>query len=131
MTPTYTHKTKHGHLARIICDNLVDMTYPIVVAMMRDGCEQIHRYTADLKYDFDGESEMDLVEYSPWDGVAVDTKVYVRNDRNESWIPRHFSHYNDGKVYTFDSGSTSWSNSEETVHRCSYTTGWTYAKLAD
>lgn len=124
MTPTYTHKTKDGHLARIICDNLVDMTYPIVVAMMRDGCEQIHRYTADLKYDFDGESEMDLVEYSPWDDVAVDTKVLVRNYGCNAWCNRYFAKYENGKVYAFDSGGTSWSSDGDMV------VAWDQAKLA-
>ena len=45
-----------------------------------------------------------------WNKVEVDTKVLVRNKTDDNWLKRHFAKYEDGKVYVFKNGRTSWSS---------------------
>lgn len=69
-----------------------------------------------------------IMEYEPpvdWSKVPVDTKIYVKNLKNEFWGKRHFSHCTpDGKVHAFCNGTTSFTNVEGTS--C-----WECAKLAE
>lgn len=58
-----------------------------------------------------------------WSKVEVDTKIFVRMSGNGKWTKRHFAKYEDGKVYAFKNGETSW-----TAHSSIY---WNQAKLAD
>ena len=60
-----------------------------------------------------------------WSKVEVDTPILVRNDdyATTSWLRRYFAEYDDGVVYTWNCGCTSWS---ETVM-----SPWKYAKLAE
>lgn len=61
-----------------------------------------------------------------WGSVKVDTPILVRHteDEDEEWAKRHFAKYENGKVYTYSYGSTSWS-ADGAV------TAWNYAKLAE
>ena len=62
-----------------------------------------------------------------WSKVEVDTPILVRNTEKEEWQKRHFAKDEDGKVYTWDDGMTSWTaNGEEDD-----ITSWDYAKLAE
>lgn len=126
----YTHRTKGGIKARILADNLGNKCYPIVVALSDGGEEWVDLYTRDLTYDDRGGSILDLVEWSPWQDVKVDTKVLVRDSDGESWNRRYFCRYENGKVYTFASGCTSWSNVEEDK-LTSCPIAWRQAKLAE
>ena len=45
-----------------------------------------------------------------WNKVEVDTKVLVRDRPNDKWVKRYFAKYEDGKVYVFTEGRTSWNN---------------------
>jgi hypothetical protein len=125
---TYTHKTKDGQLARILTTDLKTPHggQPVLAAIVKPyGYETLHSYTSDLKFYTDGrDSAMDLVECSPWDDVAVDTKVLVRNHGCNAWCNRYFAKYENGKVYAFDSGGTSWSSDGDMV-------AWDQAKLAE
>ena len=67
---------------------------------------------------------MEFEEVVDWSWVPVDTKVLVSDDGKE-WIRRHFAKYEDGKVYCFDSGTTSFSVQDDD----SDINGWKYAKL--
>ena len=131
MKPIYTHKTKDGRPARIISNHIINEKYPIGVAILDDDCERLHLYTTNLKYYVEGDSQMDLIGCSPWDDVAVDTKVLVRDDERDNWVPNHFSHYHDGMVYTFQSGRTSWSLKNNADPKSYNTSAWSYAKLAE
>lgn len=44
-----------------------------------------------------------------WSKVAVDTPILVRDNSDCEWIKRHFAKYEDGKVYAWNKGTTSWS----------------------
>lgn len=60
-----------------------------------------------------------------WSKVKVDTPILVSND-NKEWIKRYFARYEDGNVYGWLNGKTSWTATGELSigH-------WNYAKLAE
>lgn len=60
-----------------------------------------------------------------WSKVKVDTPILVSND-NKDWIKRYFARYEDGNVYGWLNGKTSWTATGELSigH-------WNYAKLAE
>lgn len=77
---------------------------------------------------FDGGPQcIDICEYLgivDWESVEVDTPILVSND-NKTWLKRYFAGYEDGKVYAWLNGKTSWSSI------CEFSTGhFKYAKLA-
>lgn len=78
---------------------------------------------------FEGKGQLiDIAEYLgivDWSKVVVDTPIFVRNRIEDVWKCRYFAKYEDGKVYTWCGGRTSWSNviSDEPVN-------WMYAELA-
>ena len=61
-----------------------------------------------------------------WSKVEVDTPILVKGFENE-WYRRHFAKYENGKVYAWDAGLTSWSS--EGNEWC--ITEWEYAKLTE
>lgn len=44
-----------------------------------------------------------------WSNVAVDTKVYVRDSDSDPWEPRYFAKFEDGKIFVWTNGATSFS----------------------
>lgn len=58
-----------------------------------------------------------------WSKVKVDTPILVRDNDDCKWIRRYFAKYEDGVIYAWSGGCTSWTED--------YTTGWKYAKLAE
>ena len=62
-----------------------------------------------------------------WSKVAVDTPILVRDFEyeDEEWEKRHFAQYENGKVYAWGEGCTSW-----TAYNNSDVTEWEYARLA-
>ena len=58
-----------------------------------------------------------------WSKVEVDTPILVRAYEDEDWLKRYFAKYENGTVYAWSCGCTSWS---ETVMN-----DWKYAKLAE
>ena len=61
-----------------------------------------------------------------WSKVEVDTPILVRQteDEDEEWERRHFAKYENGKVYVWSDGCTSWSSEGHMVI-------WNFAKLAE
>ena len=62
-----------------------------------------------------------------WSKVEVDTPILVRINEDKEWERRYFAKYENGVVYAWNSGCTSW-----TTH-CMTTcmTPWKFAKLAE
>lgn len=64
-----------------------------------------------------------------WSKVKIDTPILVRDDENNEWQRFYFAKYEDGFVYTWIAGATSWTavGYEEggNVYK------WKYAKLAE
>ena len=65
------------------------------------------------------ESEVD------WNEVKVDTPILVRDSENEEWLKKYFAKYEDGLVYVWNLGRTSWTAPNKSV------SAWKYAKLAE
>ena len=61
-----------------------------------------------------------------WSKVAVDVPILVRNHPEAAWVRRYFAKYEDGKIYVWSSGATSWS-----VEGRDNVFNWEYAKLAE
>ena len=59
-----------------------------------------------------------------WSKVEVDTPILVRDFEGSDWFRRHFAKYENGTVYAWDGGDTSWSGGD-------IMTMWKYAKLAE
>ena len=58
-----------------------------------------------------------------WSKVEVDTPILVRANEAKPWIRRYFAKYEDGIVYAWNDGRTSWNEAVATV--------WKYTKLAE
>ena len=62
-----------------------------------------------------------------WSKVEVDTPILVRDDRaTASWFRRYFAKFEDGVVYAWIDGKTSWTTLDDRG-----VVGWEYAKLAE
>ena len=62
-----------------------------------------------------------------WSKVEVDTPILVRINEDKEWERRYFAKYENGVVYAWNSGCTSW-----TTHcMTACMTPWKYAKLAE
>lgn len=63
-----------------------------------------------------------------WSKVPVDTPILVNSD-DRCWYNRHFAKYEDGRIYAWRDGMTSWSlkSAEDDIAFIH----WQYAKLAD
>lgn len=61
-----------------------------------------------------------------WSKVAVDTPILVRDCESGEWLKRYFAKYENGLVYAWDDGTTSWSVGDK-----DYVNDWKYAKLAE
>ena len=59
---------------------------------------------------FIASSEKNNQKEVDWSKVKVDTPVLVRSCETDSWHKRHFAKYEDGEVYVFASGFTSWTS---------------------
>lgn len=59
-----------------------------------------------------------------WSKVAVDTPILVTYNGIHSWVKRHFAKYENGSVYAWSDGTTSWSSEGST-------TAWKLAKLPE
>ena len=59
-----------------------------------------------------------------WSKVEVDTPILVRDHESQEWDARHFAKYEDGYIYSWIGGFTSWTSKGKMVE-------WRYAKLAE
>lgn len=67
-----------------------------------------------------------VMNYEPkvdWTKVPVDTKVLVKDHKEGDWLKRHFAKYEDGKIYTYKNGQSSFTTITDE------TTPWNYGKL--
>lgn len=67
-----------------------------------------------------------IASYKPpvdWTKVKADTKVIVWDDFHAR-RRRYFAKYEDGAIYTYDAGGTSWSRPDQMIR-------WKYGRLAE
>ena len=84
------------------------------------SCEQCHMLQTIWLMEEYEEPETD------WSKVAVDTPILVRNVDNEEWNKRYFARYENGTIYAWISGRTSWN-----AYDNDDVFAWKYAKLAE
>lgn len=60
-----------------------------------------------------------------WSKVKIDTPILVNDDKGEKWFKRHFAKYENGLVWAFNNGFTSWTGKQDNVN------SWEYARLAE
>ena len=59
-----------------------------------------------------------------WLKVAVDTPILVNDSNDHEWLKRYFAKYENGSVYAWNTGKTSWSSE-------GHATAWKLAKLPE
>ena len=59
-----------------------------------------------------------------WSKVAVDTPILVNDSNDHEWLKRYFAKYENGSVYAWNTGKTSWSSG-------GHATAWELAKLPE
>jgi hypothetical protein len=88
----------------------------------------VPRIPVELTCFVDNSQCIDIGEYIgviDWDKVEVDTPIFVKMKNDKVWKCRYFSKYENGKVYAWVDGRTSWSN-----RVCDEPSCWEIAKLA-
>lgn len=125
-TVKYTHRTRSGRPARILCTDFGGSLRPVLAAVQYpDASESLVFLQANLKEKDDTDSERDLFERSPWDDVAVDTPIWVCEYKGcpTQWVPRHFAKYENGALFAWVDGKTSHTCDDEQL------TKWEHATL--
>ena len=128
-----TNKEKYG-------DKIIELAIDEGVLALNNGepapCAKIKCEDCDYgKSDSCGGSEYKFREWLnseyveppvDWSKVEVDTPILVRDSEKESWRKRHFAKYENGIVYAWGNGTTSWGafSSDSLVN-------WKMAKLAE
>ena len=82
-----------------------------------DQCKMLQTIWLLEDYEEPKEPEVD------WSKVEVDTPILVRCSEDGLWMRRYFAKYENGIVYTWKDGHTSWT--EDSM------TGWACGKLAE
>ena len=98
------------------------------VPCVRMRCSECGFFSPDHTCGFKARKWLDSEYVEPtvdWSKVAVDTQILVRDSREEAWRKKHFAKYENGIVFAWGDGLTSWS-----AHR-SNVVGWGMAKLAE
>ena len=69
-------------------------------------------------------AELDFEEVIDWSKVPVDTKIEVRVSEHNEWNKRHFAKFENGFIYAWDNGKTSFTSNTKVSY-----TSWQQAKL--
>ena len=85
-----------------------------------DACHMLQILWLLEEYEEPEEPEVD------WSKVEVDTPILVRTVEWAEWARRYFAKYEDGMVYVWNLGRTSWSATYDKD-----VSAWPYAKLAE
>ena len=130
-----TNKEKYGN-------KIIELAIDEGVLALKNGepepcakikCEDCDFYEPDSRkcstYNFREWLNSEYVEPPvDWSKVAVDTQILVRDYKEDTWERRYFAKYENGKVYTWLGGATSWSTSGTDDD---YMADWKMAKLAE
>ena len=111
------YRTNLGHVVRILCidangnfpvvalvTNKLNVSYPLMFTEY-GTCHSVD------------DRDYDLVEYSEWDDVQVDTLIKITI--NGTTYIRYFAKYENGIVYHFSGGASSYTNETKSLN-CIY-----------
>lgn len=109
-----------GHIAvskenKVVCCEEISCI-DCIFDKMTGNCSKLNKEWAEKEYE---EPPVD------WSKIPVDAPILVRDCEEEVWEKRHFAKYENGIVYTWRSGKTSWSTYNGSM------TSWKMAKLAE
>ena len=82
-----------------------------------DACHMLQMIQLLEDYKEPEEPEID------WSKVEVDTPILVREYEEQDWVKRYFAKYENGTVYAWRDGCTSWTEENASA--------WKYAKLPE
>lgn len=119
----YADEIKRYSDSQVLCDKIKIpfILEPIGKSCARDidcdTCQTLTTLWLLEEYEEPKEPEID------WSKVKVDTPILVRQGKNGTWLERHFAKYENGDVYAWVDGQTSWTGADKIK--------WRYAKLAE
>ena len=102
----------------VVCRELNFLDYPLTLNSKITGKNILDEKSLHEVVDLEFEKEID------WSKVPVDTKILVSSSRNGFYEHRHFARYDNGKVYAFREGKTSFTSDIE-----EFVVYWEFAKL--
>ena len=102
-----------------ICTDFIEpyILKSINAKCINTGCVKCHLYQMIWLLEDYEESETD------WSKIEVDTPILVKDREDGDWLKRYFAKYEDGYVYAWGNGCTSW-NADNTY-------AWNHTKLAE
>ena len=115
----YAEEGKRWDKGRNFCDEFIE---PTVLKLFDKKCEFTSCElcsTLRMMWLFEDYEEPE----TDWSKVEVDTPILVRQNEDGDWLRRHFAKYEEGIVYTWKDGRTSWTED--------FMTEWDYGKLAE
>lgn len=116
-----SYKNRDDEIFYIINDKVFVKADIITLRYHRELYQELEYYDEDFKwssnkkydimkvYDADNKLIWEREEID-WSKIPVDTEVLVRNSQDQEWECRYFAKYENGKIYTFVYGATSWSS---------------------
>lgn len=122
------YKTRYGMKVRVYATDGAH-TFPIHGAVYLKYEDKWESHIWKESGAFDGETPNDYDIVSEWDddhpaeNWPVDAKIFVREDKDENWKPRHFAKYENGHVFAWIEGKTSFTTNKFDA--------WSEAKLAE
>lgn len=96
--------TRGGEKVRCIANDRAYPKYPIVCMNECDGGLLVHTKRGECTT---GRLRDIVREAHPFDDVAVDTPIWVRDRTEDAWIARHFAKVENGQVRAWVDGCTS------------------------
>ena len=125
----YADEIKRYSDSQVLCDEIKIpfILEPIGKSCARDiDCDTCQTLTTLwLLEEYEEPKEPEEPEID-WSKVKVDTPILVRDAENTEWLKKHFAKYEDGIVYVWNLGRTSW-----TAPHNKSVSAWKYAKLAE
>ena len=125
----YADKIKRYSDSQVLCDEIKIpfILEPIGKSCARDiDCDTCQTLTTLwLLEEYEEPKEPEEPEID-WSKVKVDTPILVRDAENTEWLKKHFAKYEDGIVYVWNLGRTSWSAPNNKS-----VSAWQYAKLIE
>ena len=118
----YADVIKTYNNGSLYCDDIIipNVLKPLGKSCMGTNCAVCNSLTTLWLLENYEEHETD------WSKVEVDTPILVRTDEATPWVRRFFAKYEDGMVYVWNLGRTSWSATYDKD-----VSAWPYAKLAE
>ena len=111
-----------GYNGDSICTDFIEpyILKSINAKCINTSCPKCHLYRTIWLLEEYEEPEVD------WSKVEVDTPILVRDSENTEWLKKYFAKYENGHVYVWNLGRTSW-----TAPNDKSVSAWSYAKLIE